>query len=53
MRSLGGNASFAFNDGQWKGVNLAQMARSLQTVMSGQAVNSGGGATDLIASAMA
>jgi AsmA protein len=46
MRALGGNASFAFNDGQWKGVNLAQMARSLQSVMSGQAVNSAGGATD-------
>lgn len=46
MRSLRGNASFAFNDGQWKGVNLAQMARTLQSVMSGQAVSSGGGATD-------
>jgi AsmA protein len=46
MRSLGGNASFTFNDGQWKGVNLAQMARTLQSVMSGQSVNSGGGATD-------
>jgi AsmA protein len=46
MRSLGGTASFSFNDGQWKGVNLAQMARSLQSVMSGQSVNSGGGATD-------
>jgi AsmA protein len=46
MRSLRGNASFAFNDGQWKGVNLAQMARSLQSVMSGQSVSSGGGATD-------
>ncbi|HET9232176.1 MAG TPA: AsmA family protein [Vitreimonas sp.] len=46
MRSLGGNAAFTFNDGQWKGVNLAQMARSLQSVMSGQSVTSGGGATD-------
>ncbi|HYD72144.1 MAG TPA: AsmA family protein [Candidatus Binatia bacterium] len=46
MRSLGGNAAFTFNDGQWKGVNLAQMARSLQSVVSGQAVSSGGGATD-------
>jgi AsmA protein len=46
MRSLGGNAAFTFNDGQWKGVNLAQMARSLSTVMSGQSVNTGGGATD-------
>jgi AsmA protein len=46
MRARGGNASFAFNDGQWKGVNLAQMARTLQTAMSGQSVNSGGGATD-------
>lgn len=46
MRSLAGNASFAFNDGQWKGVNLAQMARTVQTVISGQATASGGGATD-------
>jgi AsmA protein len=46
MRSLRGNASFMFNDGQWKGVNLAQMARTLQTALSGQAVTSGGGATD-------
>jgi AsmA protein len=46
MRSLRGNASFGFNDGQWKGVNLAQMARTLQSVMSGQGVSSGGGATD-------
>lgn len=46
MRSLRGNASFAFNDGQWKGVNLAQMARAVQSVMSGQSATSGGGATD-------
>jgi len=46
MRSLRGNASFFFNDGQWKGVNLAQMARTVQSVMAGQAASSGGGATD-------
>lgn len=46
MRSLRGNTSFAFNDGQWKGVNLAQMARTLQSVMAGQVISSGGGATD-------
>lgn len=46
MRSLRGNASFAFNDGQWKGVNLAQVARTVQSALSGQAVGSGGGATD-------
>lgn len=46
MRSLRGNASFAFNDGQWKGVNLAQMARTVQSVISGQSATSGGGATD-------
>ncbi len=46
MRALRGSASFMFNDGQWKGVNLAQMARSLQSVVSGQSVSSGGGATD-------
>ncbi|MGE0740320.1 MAG: AsmA family protein [Hyphomonadaceae bacterium] len=38
MRSLRGNASFSFNDGQWKGVNLAQVARTVQAVLSGQAV---------------
>ncbi len=46
MRGLHGNASFAFNDGQWKGVNLAQMARTVQSVVSGQSATSGGGATD-------
>jgi len=46
MRSLRGNASFAFNDGQWKGVNLAQMARSVQSVVTGQSVSGSGGATD-------
>lgn len=41
MRSLRGNASFNFNDGQWKGVNLAQVARTVQAVVSGQAVGAG------------
>jgi AsmA protein len=42
MRSLRGNAAFAFNDGQWKGVNLGQVARTIQAVTSGQAVGQGG-----------
>jgi AsmA protein len=46
MRSLDGTASFNFNDGQYKGVNLAQMARTLQSFASGQAASSQGGATD-------
>jgi AsmA protein len=37
MHSLRGNASFAFNDGQIKGVNLAAIARSVQSALSGQA----------------
>ncbi|MBC7768142.1 MAG: AsmA family protein [Phycisphaerales bacterium] len=45
MRSLRGSASFAFNDGQWKGVNLAQLARSVQAAASGQAAGASG-ATD-------
>lgn len=38
MHSLRGSASFNFNDGQWKGVNLAQVARTVQAALSGQAV---------------
>ncbi|MBP6689843.1 MAG: AsmA family protein [Hyphomonadaceae bacterium] len=38
MRSLRGNAAFAFNDGALKGVNLAQVARTVQAALSGQAV---------------
>lgn len=45
MRSLRGNAAFTFNDGQWKGVNLAQVARTVQAALSGQAVG-GGASTD-------
>lgn len=45
MRSLRGNASFTFNDGQWKGVNLAQVARTIQSALSGTP-STGGGATD-------
>ncbi|MGD9978998.1 MAG: AsmA family protein [Hyphomonadaceae bacterium] len=41
MRSLRGNASFNFNDGELKGVNLAQVARTVQAVLSGQAVGAG------------
>lgn len=32
MRSLRGSASFNFNDGQWKGVNLAQIGRAVQAL---------------------
>ncbi|MGE0828425.1 MAG: AsmA family protein [Hyphomonadaceae bacterium] len=37
MRTLAGNASFTFNDGQYKGVDLAAVARTIQSAMSGQA----------------
>ncbi|MBS0386586.1 MAG: AsmA family protein, partial [Proteobacteria bacterium] len=45
MQSLRGNASFSFNDGQIKGVNLAAISRSIQSVLTGQAVGAGA-ATD-------
>ncbi len=45
MGSLSGNANFLFNDGQWKGVNLAQMARGVQSALTGAAAGEGG-ATD-------
>ena len=45
MQSLRGNASFSFNDGQIKGVNLAAIARSIQSALSGQAAGPGA-ATD-------
>jgi AsmA protein len=45
MRSLNGTASFNFNDGQWKGVNLAQVARTVQAALTGAAAGDGG-ATD-------
>jgi AsmA protein len=32
MRSLRGDAAFNFNDGQWKGVNLAQIGRAVQAI---------------------
>src|SRR5690606_430745 len=41
MRSLRGNASFNFNDGQWKGVNLAQVARTVQSALTGAAAGEG------------
>lgn len=41
MRSLSGNASFNFNDGQWKGVNLAQIARTVQSALTGAAAGEG------------
>jgi len=36
MRSLAGSIAFNFNDGAWKGVNLAQVARTIQSLQSGQ-----------------
>jgi AsmA protein len=45
MRSLNGNAAFNFNDGQWKGLNLGAIARTLQAVATRQAAGQGG-ATD-------
>jgi len=45
MRSLRGNTSFSFNDGQWKGVNLAQVARTVQAAVSGTTAGEGS-ATD-------
>jgi AsmA protein len=36
MRSLAGTASFNFNDGAWRGVNLAQVARTVQSFTGGQ-----------------
>ncbi|MDX2233222.1 MAG: AsmA family protein [Hyphomonadaceae bacterium] len=38
MRSLGGTIAFSFNDGAWRGVNLAQVARTVQAALSGQSV---------------
>jgi AsmA protein len=35
MRTLAGVTSFSFNDGAWRGVNLAQVARSVQAAVSG------------------
>lgn len=49
MRSLRGNASFNFNDGQWKGVNLAQVGRAVQALRGQGGAISGqnqGNATD-------
>lgn len=35
MHNLSGGANFTFNDGAWRGVNLAQVARTVQTVLTG------------------
>ncbi len=35
MRTLGGTMTFAFNDGAWRGVNLAQIARTVQAALTG------------------
>lgn len=44
MRALAGTASFNFNDGAIKGVNLAQVARSVEQLRSGQQTTEAGGA---------
>lgn len=49
MRSLNGSATFNFNDGQWKGVNLAQIGRAVQALrgQGGSLTSQGqGSATD-------
>lgn len=47
MQSLRGTASFTFNDGQFKGVNLAQVARVVQSLTNPQATAPAtGNATD-------
>lgn len=38
MRTLSGTTSFTFNDGAWRGVNLAQVARTVQAAISGGTV---------------
>jgi AsmA protein len=38
MNTLGGTGKFSFQDGALKGVNLAQVARQVQSVLSGAAV---------------
>jgi len=38
MHALHGNAAFTFNDGAFKGVNLAAIARGIQSALSGAAV---------------
>ncbi len=38
MRSLRGEAAFSFNDGAFKGVNLAQVARTIQAALSRSSV---------------
>jgi AsmA protein len=38
MRALAGSASFSFNDGAWRGVNLAQVARQVQAALTGETV---------------
>lgn len=42
MRTLTGNAAFNFNDGAWRGVNLAQVARVVQALATGQQAGQGG-----------
>ncbi|HWA01368.1 MAG TPA: AsmA family protein [Caulobacterales bacterium] len=46
MRALGGTASFTFNDGAWRGVNLAQVARTVQAALTGTRPAAGSQSTD-------
>ena len=41
MHALHGTAAFTFNDGAFKGVNLAAVARSIQSALSGAAIGAG------------
>lgn len=43
MRTLRGNASFNFNDGAYKGVNLAQIGRQVQALRQGGVLGAAGG----------
>lgn len=38
MRTLGGSSAFVFSDGAWRGVNLAQVARTVQAALAGGTV---------------
>jgi AsmA protein len=38
MRALGGTIGFRFNDGAWRGVNLAQVARQVQAALAGETI---------------
>jgi len=45
MHDLNGTTAFTFNDGAWRGVNLANVARTIQSALTG-AQNAGSASTD-------